>query len=635
MPVRFHNPVEPARAVAIDKENVMRRQGFARLRIVMPIFGAALLCGWIAAGAPPTPKSNIRQSVSGSALNRPINPGVFILQKAGFPPIDAKATCTATIAPWFESGSVSLNGAVKPADSVTFSPSGNCSFYQWSEQMFLWLTSPAPSKYGGGAHIFDSPSFYDVSPPDAMGKRTFIPHVNGVIRPFNLRVAKVGPHRLPVIFDRAGRMFEIQKAPPNVKPMVRTKAGNLVEVERVAPGANGQRLLLDKAGKQVAALGVPSVKPPVLRTQVRAVLSARKFIVNNIPILLDSAGNVIDVEQGQAGGDGVLEARNGSLVYYATMVNDVYAYFLTGAKNGGITPMPTQFPTTQAELNKITAFASAHGKTFPDPNALAIELKSSWVEVTSLPNASSYITMKATVPTYNMSNPDQWIPTGQKTVTLALVGMHVVGSTKAHAEMIWATFEHFGNAPNGAYSYINSSNVTKMVPQSTAGTWLFTATNSAGPFNAVHMHYNSTPPPPTPIGIIADMPHHISPSDTIRWKAWGGASDSSPNPLDPTTAASNTEVIAVNNSVMGQLANGDIRGNYIMTGATWTTGGAPTGSFPSGNEVGTSKLANTTMETYQQGSDPLFASGANCFTCHGTLQPSILSHVFGGLAPLF
>ena len=91
-------------------------------------------------------------------------------------PTDAVDACPlppTTFAGWFESGAVSLNGVVKPADSlVNLSP--NCGFYEWSEQMFMWMTSPAPPTYGGGAHIFDSPAFFDVSPPDASGNRTFL-----------------------------------------------------------------------------------------------------------------------------------------------------------------------------------------------------------------------------------------------------------------------------------------------------------------------------------------------------------------------------------------------------------------------------------------------------------------------------
>jgi hypothetical protein len=78
-----------------------------------------------------------------------------------------------------------------------------------------------------------------------------------------------------------------------------------------------------------------------------------------------------------------------------------------------------------------------------------------------------------------------------------------------------------------------------------------------------------------------------------------------------------------------------------MVGATWTLGGAsPTGSFKphtgigGGNEIGTSKLANATMETYHQGADTLWATGTNCFSCHATNTTSV-SHVYPSLQPLF
>ena len=89
------------------------------------------------------------------------------------------------------------------------------------------------------------------------------------------------------------------------------------------------------------------------------------------------------------------------------------------------------------------------------------------------------------------------------------------------------------------------------------------------------------------------------------------------------------DMIAINNSGNGQLAAGDVRKNYTMTGTTWAIGGAP----PSGsNQVGPNQLANTTMETFFQPS--------NCFNCHtgnmlGALNGSGLSHIFGLLKPLF
>ena len=181
--------------------------------------------------------------------------------------------------------------------------------------------------------------------------------------------------------------------------------------------------------------------------------------------------------------------------------------------------------------------------------------------------------------------------------------------------MIWATFEHVSATPNAEYVY-NSTTGPKTVAQNTAGNWLFSQDNAAGPFNVAHMRVK-----PGTHNIEPISPHTISPSNTIRWKAWGSAH---PN------AFFNTEVISINNSVIGQLIGNDVRKNYIMTGSTWTILGNPPTSF---NQVGTNKLANTTMETYDQGTDN-GNNGLNCFSCHGTNKVTV-SHIFGPLQPLF
>ena len=446
-------------------------------------------------------------------------------------PTDPQPTCTVTstaFASWFNSGTPAANGLVNPANSVMFPNSPNCSFYQWSEQMFLWLTSPV-----SGEQVFRTSTFFDVSPIDPItGSRTFIPH--------------------------------------------------------------------------------PS--PAVL-----------------------------DVEQGQADNN-VLEAQttaNGSLVYYMTTVNDVYAYLATGLKDNALSPVPSHFPVTASDLSQITTFAGSHGVTFTDPNALAIMVKSSWVLAAGLPNLSNYITTTATVETYDQSNPNQWVPTGQQTVQLALVGMHVVGSAAGHPEMIWATFEHMANAPRGEYTYINTSSNTVTVDQALGANWVFTSTNSTGPFNTAHMDLVANSPSQPNIDCI-DFPSclgsiAITPSDTIRWKAFGAASDGAPNPIDGSAAASNTEIISINDSVLGMLPGPDVRSNYVLSGAEWTElGAAPTGFFQSGgNVVGTSVLDNSTMETYNQGADNTLAHGTvrTCLTCHQTAG-LFLSHDFFSLQPL-
>jgi hypothetical protein len=380
----------------------------------------------------------------------------------------------------------------------------------------------------------------------------------------------------------------------------------------------------------------------MLRTRFNRTFTVQQFVLGRRPIFLDPFGNVVETEEGQAGTGAVLMSQTGSLVYYVSIVNDVFAYFLTGVKDGQITPPGNQFPTTPADLAQITAFASAHGVTFPDPNALAVEIKSSWVEASTLPNPNDYVTTMATIPTYTKTA-NQWTPLAQQRVKLALVGMHVVGSTGSsgspngpgHPEMIWATFEHLGNTPLDTYTYNQANGGTQTVNQSTGGSWLFSRTNSTGPFNCMLMldqggnivPASTTPPCPSG-GFTA--------SDSMRRKVWGAASDVSPNPFDDP-AASNTEIISINNSVRGMMPQGDIRSNYYLAGATWTIFGAAPNS---GNQVGTSRLSGSTMETYDQGTDTTGASGSNCFSCHVSSPNAFgrattdVSHIFGGLAPL-
>src|ERR1700748_2395038 len=82
-------------------------------------------------------------------------------------PQDVLQSCTVTPAMfdgWFASGKSQPNGLVLPANSVAFPHNNNCDFYQWSENMFLWLTSPNAGQYGGSKTVLESPVFYDVLP---------------------------------------------------------------------------------------------------------------------------------------------------------------------------------------------------------------------------------------------------------------------------------------------------------------------------------------------------------------------------------------------------------------------------------------------------------------------------------------
>jgi hypothetical protein len=450
-------------------------------------------------------------------------------------PADAQSLCafdSAGFATLFASGKITKNGLVKPANSLNFGGilDPNCRFYSWAEQMFLWATSPAPGQFNGpGERVFDSPAFFDVSPPDSNNHRSLIPNEPGTV------------HAMSV--------FRRQKGP--------------------------------------------------------------------------------ETNQGEAD-NSVLLSQHGSLVYYSIMVNDVYAYLLTGLKTGGIIPLPDMFgrvfphfPTTPGDLAQITGLARTKGATLADSNALAIVLKASWVEASTLKDPRHYIREKAIVPVYNKSNHDTWRLKGTRRTTLALVGLHVVGSMPNHPELIWATFEHYKNTPNAGYTYVNTSGSIVPMPRNTSGHWLFCADGASAPFNQEHMHMTGS-------DIGSNTPFHISASNTIRWKPFGNAADFFPGNEDPDVAYANTKIIAINNSVHRLLRKGDVRTNYNFIGATWTFDGSD-GNLANG--AGTKRLSNTTMETYQQGIDTL-ASGGTCFSCHtGDINHS--SHIFANTQPLF
>jgi hypothetical protein len=544
-----------------------------------------------------------------------------------------------TVAPddfkaWFANNAVSKDGIVLPADSLTFSSpppptslsASLCPFFTWSEQMFLWLTSPL-----GAGHVFETSQFFEVSPPDpATGNRTLhAPGTPGQFFSFAPSIALAGDKGQEVAFDSTGKVHDVVR--PATGPAGRlallNAANQLTEVGRVLAAPDGKPLLLDKSNKAIDLKAASNGSPLLLnesgplRSTTGAVinLAPETVLVNGKPTLLTTSGGVVETEQGQALDSAVLMAQNKSLVYYLLQVNDVFAYFKTGAADTKITPAPTQFPTAQDMLDKITAVATQAPPPFTKPQfpkkgiALTMEIKSAWVETTGLANVNDYITIKTTIPTYTQT-PTIWTPSGSRQATLALVGMHVVGSANGHPEMIWATFEHVNNTPNTQYTYNAASGpITK--PADGAGSWLFSASGAAP----------AQPPQTMTVGpkntIVAATNKTIAPVDVSRINPWGTAA------TDAQAAEANTAVISINKSITDQLAAGDVRKNYLMIGSIWTNGQPPA----SNNRLGTTAVANSTMETFKQ--------PGSCFNCHSGNMLGIstggLSHIWGKITPLF
>jgi hypothetical protein len=251
-----------------------------------------------------------------------------------------------------------------------------------------------------------------------------------------------------------------------------------------------------------------------------------------------------------------------------------------------------------------------------------MEVKSSWIETKNLPNPGDYLTVDATVPTFTKTD-TKWTFAGTDKVKLALVGMHVVGTVNGQPEMIWATFEHINNAPNAPYTY-NTPNGPVAGPPAGPGPWLFSKTGaSIGPITR-----RITVDPTNAENIVAVSGQTIGATDVYRQNAWGTAS------TDANFTSNNTDIISINNSVLGKLMADDVRKKYVLIGAIWTINGQP--PTPN-NHIGTNALANSTMETFLQGS--------SCLSCHkGNMLGSNpgpdgftggLSHIWSPIQPLF
>jgi hypothetical protein len=538
-------------------------------------------------------------------------------------PQDAQPVCVvpqSTFNTWFTSGTPTTNGAVAPANSVTFGHQNNCDFYQWSHQMFLWITSVDQGQYGGA--VIASPTFYTVVPDDSLGGLKLQQHVQGILPIAKSGLVKNGPNRLPMVTDKQGNLFELLVHKPGEKLIVRTQAGKSMELASVEQ-QGAQVLMKDKAGKQIEQplLAANLIHPENILHAFTTTAGSR--------VIVNSNGIPVDGEVDQATQDALI-AQNGSLVYYITMVNDMYAYFLTGVKSKALPG--NQFPTTAADRSAIVAYARKNGFAIPaDSNALAIELKTSWVLAESLQNTAGYFLMDAMVPTYTPVSDSVWKPGAPKMAKLALIGAHIVGSVAGHPEMVWATFEHNTNSPNASYQYINKQNEVTTVPAD-KGQWLLNANAGSGTDNVSYIHVEDN----TNI-LVAKNGNTIKASNTLRVFPFGVGTIGRPNQQDTSASASNTELISINNNIISMIPGNDLRKNYLQIGATWTFGGAaPNGHSYSvdtavGSAIGTSQLANSTMETYFQ------RDGKSCFTCHSgnkSLLPGKLSHVYDSIAPL-
>ena len=402
----------------------------------------------------------------------------------------------------------------------------------------------------------------------------------------------------------------------------------------------------------------------------------REFIASNgtLAIGLREGKGDETIELGQAGADDVLISQKESLVYYSIYTNDAYAMYLTGMaiKNGdtslldnlppliqkGIKPLaqqlPEEFPYNTQQMLDLDALAALYGRELVDPKTMIMEIKISWVDADTVTDRDEYLITQATVPIFDRtSDPKKmWKYSGEtETKTLAMVGFHIGGTVAGHPEMIWSTFEHVKNQPNSSYEYYVDADKKTTNSQSfnASGDWVFFPDNGTRPAqitpNATSKHIEGSS---VTTAIVASGSDPIGPVDVYGVNPWGNVQNVAD--LKDATLANNTDLASINKSVLSQLAEDDIRGNYVQVGGIWSAEGQIPGGYPvmfppsTNNDPtntyfrGSLFLANTTMETFYQYQTDIDGAvyHANCFSCHNSNNDAAtnVSHIYQALQPL-
>ena len=303
----------------------------------------------------------------------------------------------------------------------------------------------------------------------------------------------------------------------------------------------------------------------------------------------------------QAKLNGVLVDQNDKVTFYEEFVDPyVFVPFVQACQL-----------TTQHVCQTVP---SAQSLRIP---AGAIELKVSWRPIAANdPNYGRFYVLQNV--TYQDPQTNQCV-----TGDMALVGFHLVYATPGHPEMVWATFEHIANAPNGPC--LQGQTTT---PPAGFTTWTY---NNPKSTSCDGVNEWVTPPPKT-------GPYPIT--QAFRNWAYGTL---------PTDTTGNVQTIeSLNSSVAGILPARSVWHNYFLVGAVWTAKGAlpaipPFVANSASNVQGSTVLANATMETFTQlpnvhNLPPATAPYADCFSCHNNnvsapnppLTPLYtVSHAFG------
>ncbi|MGB6175152.1 MAG: hypothetical protein WBF43_02160 [Methylocella sp.] len=277
----------------------------------------------------------------------------------------------------------------------------------------------------------------------------------------------------------------------------------------------------------------------------------------------------------QAGSHGVLAGQNGRAVYYSTHMDLIYFDFTKTYFGAG--KYKNAAPTLEYPIG-------------------ATVLKAAWRVVAPGENTSNVFTTAATVDLLASDGKGGLVTNGQTqpNVTVALVGVHVVGVIKDHPEFTWGTFEQIGNAPDLPPGMDPKS----PSPVSAQDYTFYKGGTPADASNNVSRNLKID----LATQIIAPI------TNVFREFAYGGATPDS-RVQDIISANQNFQA-----GIKGHPAIKSVFANYRLIGTAWIQANTlkPGDGNLDAETIGSIDLANSTLETFVQD------VGTNCFSCHNT-----------------
>jgi len=311
-------------------------------------------------------------------------------------------------------------------------------------------------------------------------------------------------------------------------------------------------------------------------------LAARSNTFHGAAGFSEGAGAIVEAD------GNMLVGQNGYPIYASVHMNKSY------------------FDTARKNLIATGGYQSQPADSYFDVGAAVF--KATWLRLDTgqTPPAGSYTT-QAQVPVLETKVTPGLVtiqPVAGKfvTVTVALLGLHVVGQTDNHPEFLWGTFEHKANSPATPDNTFKPSPTRKDRKD-------YTLYKANTPFSEVNNAANPTSPP---ILRLDDASQKLTPvTNVVLENQTGGENQpNGPGNVIAITAEAQSAVVK-----MG--APQSVFANYNLVGTVWMAPNSYTVKSDQTSAFGSVDLANATAETFFQNADNTPISGVvNCFFCH-------------------